>query len=146
MIGDSFSSITLLRICTHMMKKYPMMTKWINGGALPNTGSHLGAYAMHMLTMAINWKKKLNDFSSFKFFSVFPSPTQAAWWHSEASWIFLDQPCLSFLNNKLCKLLDKHATDYTTYCIILQFSYLKDMSTSSVVLLALDCRIINKWD
>ena len=51
-MGDSFSSATMLKIWTMMMKKYPMTTKCVNGVALPPTAPQLGAYAKHMFMRA----------------------------------------------------------------------------------------------
>ena len=140
-IGDSFSSNTLLRICTHMMKKYPMMTKWINGGALPNTGSHLGAYAIHMLTMAINWKRNwvilgpLNSSLSFphqlKEFDGIPRLLEFS---------KICHACLSWRTN----VLPFGQSRFRLHNPIV--SPYKFLISRTCQLTPLDCHIINKWD
>ena len=53
-MGDSFLSANTLKIWTTMMKKYPMTTKCVNGGALPATTPQLGAYAKQIFMRASN--------------------------------------------------------------------------------------------
>ena len=58
--GTSFLSTNMLKIWTVMMKKYPMMTKWLKlspwglASAIPDGPAHEGANVKHTMTKASN--------------------------------------------------------------------------------------------
>ena len=61
-----FLSTNIVKICTVVPKKYPMMTKWVKGCALPATTPQSGAYAKQRHMVAITWEDNILRYQPLK--------------------------------------------------------------------------------